>query len=415
MDEKSGSTRTTINQEDAQMVQVASIFSQLLQQFPRTLFQQLVFSEKAERHAKGFTCWAQFVAMLFCQLAQADSLRDICNGLRCCRGKLRHLGLQIAPKRSTLAYANAHRSASLYEQLFYKTYARFRAEGKLGRHRKFCFKNKLLSLDSTTVSLCLSIFPWASYRKAKGGVKIHVLLDHDHYMPEFIAIGEARRHDVTIAKTLTINPGSIVAMDRAYNDYDLFGKWTDRKIYFVTRMKEPTQYRVVQMNKPPETRQEILSDEQIILTGKDADKKCPHTLRRIVVWDEENHRPIVLLTNHLTFGSTTIAQIYRERWQIEIFFKTLKQTLKIKSFVGTSENALRIQIWTALIALLLFKWLFYLSTTTWSFSNLVAMLRLNLFIYRDLTDWLADPFALEPDTPGFQQLPLPFSGLGQLS
>jgi hypothetical protein len=396
------------------MVQVASIFSQLLQQFPRSLFQELVHAEKTERHAKGFTCWVQFVAMLFCQLAQADSLRDICNGLRCCRGKLRHLGMPAAPKRSTLAYANAHRSSTLYERLFYRTYARFRAEGKLGRNQKFRFKNKLLSLDSTTVSLCLSLFPWAAYRRAKGGIKIHVLLDHDHYMPEFIAIGEAKRHDVTIAKTLTINPGSIVAMDRAYNDFDLFGKWTERKVYFVTRMKDSTQYRVIKMEAPPVTRQEILSDDRIILTGKNADKKCPHTLRRIVVWDEENDRPIVLLTNHLTFGATTIAQIYRERWQIEIFFKTLKQTLKIKSFVGTSENALRIQIWTALIAMLLFKWLFYLSTTTWSFSNLVAMLRLNLFVYRDLTDWLNDPFALEPDPPGYQQLPLPFSGLGQL-
>ncbi len=395
------------------MLQVASIFSQLLQQFPRSLFQKLVFEEKAERHAKGFRCWDQFIAMLFCQIAQADSLREICNGLRSCCGKLTHLGLKHAPKRSTLAYANEHRTARVYERLFFETYHRFRVEGKLGfRKKKFRFKNKLLSLDSTTISLCLSLFPWAKFRRAKGGVKLHVLLDHDHYMPEFVAIGEASRHDSTIAKSLTINKGSIVAMDRAYCDSALFSKWIDRGIYFVTRLKSNVLYQTTKMNKPPSIGN-ILSDELIILTGQKARKQCPHTLRRIVVWDEEKNRPITLLTNHLSFGATTISSIYKERWEIEIFFKTLKQTLKVKSFVGTSENALRIQIWTALIALLLFKWLHYLSQTQWSFSNLVSLLRLNLFLYRDLSDWLNDPFNDEPEDPVAKQLSLPLLGFGQ--
>jgi hypothetical protein len=388
------------------MIQSASIFSQLLKQFPRSLFQRITYEEKAERHAKGFRCWDQFVAMLFCHFAQADSLRDICNGLRCCLRKLVHLGMDSAPKRSTLAYANEHRTSVLYERIFFETYDRFKSEGKLGKRKsKFRFKNKLLSLDSTTISLCLSLFPWASYRRAKGGVKIHVLLDHDCYMPEFIAIREAKRHDVTIAKTLTLNPGSIVAMDRAYNDYKMFADWIHRGVYFVTRMKDNAQYEVIESRQLPKHRN-ILADEIIKLTGVNAEKKCPHPLRRVVVWDEENEREIVLLTNHMSFGATTISGIYKERWEIEVFFKTLKQTMKIKSFVGTSENALRIQIWTALIALLLFKWLFHLSQTQWSFSNLVSMLRLNLFTYRNLTDWLNDPFVIEPDPPGLKQLTL---------
>ena len=396
------------------MLQSASIFSQLLKQFPRSLFQRLVHEEKAERHAKGFQCWSQFVSMLFCHVAQADSLRDICNGLRCCRGKLVHLGMHSAPKRSTLAYANEHRTSTLYERLFFETYDRFKSEGKLGRRKsKFRFKNKLLTLDSTTISLCLSLFPWASFRRAKGGVKIHVLLDHDHYMPEFIAIREAKQHDVTIAKSLTLNPGSIVAMDRAYNNYRLFSNWIDRGVYFVTRMKDNARFEVIETRKIPKYRN-ILSDKIIVLTGVDAVKKCPHPLRRIVVWDDENNRMIILLTNHMNFGATTISSIYKERWEIEIFFKTLKQTMKVKSFVGTSENALRIQIWTALIAMLLFKWLFHLSKTEWSFSNLVSMLRLNLFMYRDLMDWLNDPFAIEPEIPAFKQLRLPIQGFGQL-
>lgn len=395
------------------MIKVASLFSQLLAQFPRRLFQNLVNEERAERYAKGFMCWDQFVAMLFCQTAQADSLRDICNGLRCCIGKMIHLGLKEAPKKSTLAYANEHRTAVLYEKLFYATFEQFKNEGRLGKRKtKFRFKNKLLSLDSTTVSLCLSVFPWASFRRAKGGVKVHVLLDHDHYMPAFVVIGEARKHDVKIAKSLTLNPGSIVAMDRAYNDYHLFSDWTDRGVYFVTRMKENAIYEVIQSRPIPENRN-ILSDEIILLTGTNAKEKCSKPLRRIVVWDKENEREIVLLTNHMDFGSTTIAGIYKERWEIEVFFKTLKQTMKIKSFVGTSENALRIQIWTAMIALLLFKWLHHFSEAQWSFSNLVSMLRLNLFTYRDLMDWLHHPFTTEPVVPGPEQLFLPLPGFGQ--
>lgn len=394
------------------MIKVSSLFSQLLHHFPRSEFHQLVAKHRAEYKAKGFSCWTQFVAMLFCHMAHADSLREICGGLSCCLGKLKHLGILKSPNKSTLSYANEHRPASLYEDLFWITMNRFRADGSLGsRKRKFRFKNKLLSFDSTTISLCLRLFPWAEFRRAKGGVKVHVLLDHDDYMPSFVRITEAKRHDRTVARLLHLTPGSIVAFDRAYNDYGLFGQWTENGVYFVTRMKDNAVFEVVEEHPVPPNRS-ILSDQTIRLTSLRALDTCPHLLRRVVVWDEVHDQEIVLLTNHLKFGSSTLASIYKDRWEIEIFFKTLKQHLKIKTFIGTSENALRIQIWTALLALILLKYLHYLSKANWSLSNLCTMLRLNLFTYRELMEWLHDPFGKPPVTPeNFEQLCLP--GIGQ--
>ena len=300
-----------------------------------------------------------------------------------------HVGVDRAPKRSTLSYANEHRPAAFFQDLFWHLAERLRNREGLGQRKsKFRFSNKLLSLDSTTISLCLSLFPWARFRRAKGGVKVHVLLDHDDYMPSYVLLTQAQRHDHVAARLLRLNPGSIVAMDRAYNDYKLFGDWTAAGIFFVTRMKGNAEYQVVEARELPANRP-ILSDQIIELLAR---KKCPHRLRRVVVWDPKQERQIVLLTNLLEFGATTIAAIYRDRWEIELFFKTLKQHLKVKTFVGTSENALRIQIWTALICLLLLKWLQYQSHRSWSFSNLAAMLRLNLFTYRDLMEWIQEPF-----------------------
>jgi len=388
------------------MVQAMSLFNQLLKHFPVLEFAALVKKHNAERAAKGFSCRTQLVAMLFCPLAHADSLRDICNGLACCVGKLIHLGIDVAPNKSTLSYANRHRPAALYEDLFYTALARFRDERGLGeRKRKFRFRNKLLSLDSTTVSLCLEMFPWAKFRRAKGGVKAHVLLDHDDYMPSYVLITEARRSDVKMADAFPLNPGSIVTMDRGYSDYALFGRWTERGIFFVTRLKENAAYEVLEEAFVPANR-DIRSDQLIQFTGAKAQSDCPFPLRRVRVWDSNNEREIVLLTNLMELGSTTIAAIYKDRWEIELFFKALKQNLKVKTFVGTSENALRIQIWTALIAILLLKWVHYLSRAKWSLSNLASMLRMNLFTYRNLNAWLDNPFGTPPLLPDSQQLTL---------
>jgi IS4 transposase len=388
------------------MVQAASLFNQLLHHFPRLEFGTLVKKHKAERAAKGFDCWTQFVSMLFCQLGHADSLREICNGLRCCLGKLVHLGIAKAPNKSTLSYANEHRPAALYQERFYTVLARFRAQEQLGvRKRQFRFKNKLLWLDSTTISLCLSLFPWAKFRRAKGGVKAHVLPDHDDYLPRYLLLTAGRASEVRMAHHFDLPPESIVAVDRGYNDFRLFARWMAGGVFFVTRPMHHMAYAVVESRPLPQN-SNIRSDEIIRLSSKWARQTFKHLLRRIAVWDADQEREIVLLTNHFDFGATTIAEIYKDRWEIELFFKALKQNLKIKSFVGTTENALHIQIWTALIAMLLLKWLHHLSQANWSLSKLATMLRLNLFTYRDLRDWLHNPFGTPPIAPGPEQLVL---------
>lgn len=394
------------------MMRSTSLFSQLLSLFDRGIFTSLVRKHRAERYSKGFSCWEQFVAMLFCQLAQAKSLREICGGLACTLGKLRHLGIEEAPNKSTLSYANGHRPWELYRDLFYQTLDVCK-KAFPGIKKKFRFKNKLLSLDSTTISLCLSIFPWADFRRTKGGVKLHLLLDHDGYLPTFAVIGKARQHDSQIASHIPLAKGSIVAMDRAYNDYRLFASWSKQEVYFVTRMKSTTSYQVFMKYAPPKN-SNILSDEIIRLDGQGAKKKCPYLLRRVVVFDAQNDREIVLLSNHLDFGATTISAIYKDRWQIELFFKALKQNLRVKTFVGTSENALYIQIWTALIAMLLIKYLQFKSVFNWSLSNLVAFLRWNMFTYRDLWKWIDDPFQVPPEIPQPIQEQRLLPGLGQL-
>jgi len=321
-------------------------------------------------------------------------------------GKLVHLGISRAPSKSTLSYANEHRPAALYQELFYTALSRFRAQQGLGvRKRTFRFKNKLLSLDSTTISLCLSLFPWAKFRRAKGGVKAHVLLDHDDYLPRYVLLTPARASDVRLAHGFDLPPGSIVAVDRGYNDFRLFARWIARGVYFVTRPMHHIAYEVVESRPVPQNRN-LLCDQIIRLASKLARQTFKHRLRRVVVWDADQQREIVLLTNHFDFGATTLAKIYKDRWEIELFFKALKQNLKIKSFVGTTENAFAIQIWTALIALRLLKWLHHLSQANWSLSNLATMLRLNLFTYRDLREWLHNPFGTPPIVPAPEQLAL---------
>ena len=375
------------------MNKYCSIFSQLLQLFPRLEFQQLVQQTRSERHCRGFSSWSQFVSMLFCQFGHAFSLREISGGLRSCEGKLRHLGI-TAPAKSSLAYANEHRPSELYQLLFYKLLGRCQSQLILGK-RKFRFKNKLFSLDSTLIPLCIEIFDWAHYRRTKGAVKLHLLLDHDGYLPSFAVITEGKVSDVKAAWQFPLEAGTIVVDDRGYNDYKLFGHWTAGGIYFVTRMKDNAVYRVVKKN-PVNLEQNILKDEVIEFTDAQSYEKCPYQLRRIEFYNEEKGEILVFLTNHRKLVAATIAAIYQERWRIETFFKFLKQNLKIKTFVGTSANAVETQIWTALIAILVLRFLQLKSKFGWSLSNLVALLRMNLFTHRDLWAWLDQPYEVLP-------------------
>jgi hypothetical protein len=372
------------------------MFSQVLQLFPRSEFQQAVRATGAERHARGFTSWGQFVAMLFCQLGRAHSLREICGGLASCEGKLAHLGI-TAPSRSTLAYANAHRPWQLYERVFYQLLGRCQA---VAGKKKFRFKHKLVSIDATVIDLCAEMFAWATFRRTKGAVKLHLTLDHDGYLPTALVITEGAQHEVTVARQQTYAPGTILVMDRGYLDLAWFAQLTEAGVVFVTRMKDNAAYTVVAA-RPVPTRGGVVADAQIIFTGPLSGSKYPADLplRRVELLTADGDR-LVFLTNHLDLGPTTVARIYKDRWQIELLFKALKQNLRVKTFVGTSANALHIQIWTALIALLLLKYLQLKATFGWSLSNLVALLRMNLFVYRDLWAWLADPFTGPPEPVG---------------
>lgn len=375
-----------------------SMFSQILKLVPRIEFERMVRQTGAEHAAKGFSSWSQFVAMLFCQLGRAHSLREIEGGLKSCEGKLAHLGIE-APARSSLSYANAHRPWELFQQVFYGLYEIVAASVRAPR--KFRFKHKLVSLDSTVIDLCLSMYDWAKFRRTKGAIKLHLVLDHDGYLPCFGIITEGSVHDVKVAQQIHFAPGTIVVDDRGYNDYRLFAKWTEAGVFFVTRMKDNAQFEVIEEREPPQNRR-ILRDQTIELSGAGAQEKCPHRLRRIEAVREDTGETLVFLTNHHGLGASTIAAIYKDRWAVELFFKALKQNLKIKTFVGTTANAVKTQIWTALISMLLLRYLQLSSRFGWSLSNLVALLRMNLFTHRDLMTWLDAPFAPPPDP---QQLP----------
>jgi len=375
------------------MSKVMSIFSQILQLFPKNEFIQFVSETNSNKAIKGFSCWDQFVAMLFCQLGKAQSLREICYGLATFQGKLNHLGLKKAPSRSTLSYANEHRPWQLYEKVFYGLLDRCRQS--YNGPRKFRFKNKLYSFDASLVKLCLGLFDWAKYRRAKGALKLHLLLDHDGYLPQYVHVTEGKIHEINILRRLSFDAGTIVVFDRGLLDYELFGEWTEKGIFFVTRLKKNASFRIVEQRPLPQ-RSNVLKDCFIELDGFYSKDKCPHHLRIVEVWDEYKKETITFLTNHLEFGATTIARIYKDRWEIELFFKAIKQNLRIKTFVGTSYNAVMIQIWTALISMLILKYLKIKAKIKWSLSNLVAMLRFNLLTYKDLWDWINQPYFLKP-------------------
>jgi hypothetical protein len=371
---------------------VCSIFSQLLGVFPRLEFEALVREHKAEWHARGFTCWDQFVAMLFCQIGGARSLREICGGLAATEGKLKHLGVRRAPVRSTLAYANEHRPWQLYQAVFHQLLAR--CQGLPGGH-KFRFKNKLVSMDSTSIDLCASLFDWARYKRTKGAAKVHMLLDHSGYLPAFACITDGKISDIEIARRLQFAPGTVVVMDRAYVDYDWWERLTKQGVFFVTRFKSDLKYEVVEERTVPQNRN-IRADQVVRLCATTKTGTYATLYRRIVLWVEDKQEEMVFFTNHLHWGATTVTAVYKDRWQIESFFKSLKQLLRVKTFVGTSANALKTQIWTALIAMLLLKYLQLRSTFAWSLSNLCAMLRMQLFVYRDLFPWLDNPYQPPP-------------------
>ncbi len=257
-----------------------------------------------------------------------------------------------------------------------------------------------MSIDASNISVSIKMFDWAQYRTHKGAVKLHLMLDHDGCLPVFADLTEGKKHEINIAREMMFPKGAIIAMDRGYSDYNFFKKLSSDGVYFVSRIKINAKYEEVENRSLPDSKRHVLEDQIIMLGGA--------KFRKVTVFDSVNEQYLELVTNHFKLSADTIGEIYRDRWKIETFFRTIKQNLKIKTFVGTSENAVQIQIWTALIAMLILTYLKFKSKFNWSMSNLVAILRLNMFAYKELWKLLDNPLKPPPEDPTTQQLTLNF-------
>ena len=372
-----------------------TVFSQLLKMVPRHEFETLANRHHEGRKLRKMTRWSQFVAMALAQLSGRASLRDVVSNLSAQGAKLYHLGSAVV-SRSSLARTNEKQPYSLYEQLAGKLLAQ--CQGRAPRHG-FRFKNKLYSLDASTIDLCLNVFPWAKFRTTKGALKLHVGLDHDGFLPTFLTITDGKTHDITAARALQLPKGSIVVMDRGYTDYAWYNHLNSKGIFFVTRLRKNARYRVTERRSMIKSKG-LTSDQTIEFNGTKAGD-CPIPLRRIGFKDAETGIQYYFLTNNFRLAASTIAEIYKARWQIELFFKWIKQNLKIKNFLGTSRNAVMTQIWIAICIYLLLAYLKFASQIGKSFQQILRLLHLNLFDRRDLRGLLiGDP--PEPPVPQLQ-------------
>ena len=374
-----------------------TILSQLLKLVPRHEFEALARRFHKGRRLRSMTRWAQFVALALGQLSGRCGLRDVVANLAAQPRRLYHLGVgRVA--RSSLARVNAEQPHELYEALFGRLLSRCR--GKAPRHG-FRFKNRLLSLDSTTIDLCLSMFPWASFRRTKGAVKLHVRLDHDGFLPEFMKVTNGRESDIKAARALKLPKGSIVAADRACLDFAWINHLILQGVFLVTRMKKGVRHKVLERRpvKPALRRRGVTCDQTIAFTSAHGRRRCPHPLRRIGFRDPDTGRRCVFLTTNFKLSAATIADIYKSRWQVELFFKWIKQRLKVKSFVGTSRNAVLTQLWIAMCVHLLLSFLKFANRIAWSLHEILRVLQLNLFDRRPIMDLLKPK---PPDPPDRQ-------------
>lgn len=360
-----------------------TVISQLLKLIPRHEFEALANKHHAGRSFRKASRWSQFITMAIAQLSGRNSLRDIVDNMNAQTHRLYHLGSSKL-SRTSLARINEDKPHTLYESLFGKLLAR--CQGAVPGH-DFRFKNPLYSLDATTIDLCLSVFPWAEFRSRKGAIKLHVGLNHAGYLPEFVTVTDGKTHDITAGREMNFPKGSIVVVDKAYNDYEWYKNLSDKGVFFVTRLKSNAKYRVIERRDIIKSKG-ITSDQLIEFTGLQTAKKCPIQLRRIGYRDEKTGKHYVFLTNQFKLCAKTIADIYKARWQVELFFKWIKQNLKIKSFVGTSKNAVLTQIWIAMCMYLLIAFLRFRSKLTRSMQQILRLLQLNLFEKRDLISLL---------------------------
>ena len=367
------------------MTQVGTIFSELLKLVPRYHFDKAVNSHQGDRYAKSFTTWKQFITLLYSQITRKDSLREIETGLLAQSSRCYHLGLTRVC-RSTLADANNRRDYRIFETLFYHLLGRCKS---LTPKHKFRFKNPLYSIDASTIDLCLSSFPWAKFRKTKGAIKLHCQYDHSGALPSFLVITDGKRHEARVMKehTFPLTPDSIVSVDRGYLDFKWLYSLTVSRVSFVTRAKKNFKYEVTGQHKKPKGKG-VLRDETVCMVNYSSTQDYPDTLRRVEFYDEEKKKILVFLTNNFKLAASTIAGIYKSRWQIELFFKWIKQNLKIKSFLGSSKNAVMTQVWVAMCYYLLLSYIKYQTRFGHSLLYLSRVIRETLMDQRALIDIL---------------------------
>jgi len=365
--------------------QINTIMTELLKIIPRYEFDKLERQHKSNYYTKYFTGWQQLLVLLFAQAGNKDSLREIETSLKVHYKKWYHIGLKNI-KRSTLSDNMNKRSSEIYEGLFYKLLEHCKS---VTPKHKFRFKNPLLSIDSTTINLCLNIFPWAKFRKRKGAIKLHYLYDHSGSIPSFITMTEGKKHDITVVREsekldFSLLPDSIISIDRAYIDYKWLNSLNNKGCYFVTRNKINMKYKVIGQHK--EFKHKIIvRDDRIQLY----DDKYPENLRLVGIYDEEDDVYREFMTNNFKLSAKTIADIYKSRWNIEIFFKWIKQNLKIKSFLGTSPNAVLSQVWIAMCYYLLLTYIKYQTKFAHSITELSRMIREVILERTNLIDILS--------------------------
>lgn len=361
------------------MSHVSTPFSEILQLIPRHVFQKLEKRHACGRKSRKFGFKEQFTVMAFVMLAASRSLRDALASLKAQGSRLYHWGLQKI-SRSTVSDANRSRPCEFFEDLF-REMCKFCAQHAPGH--QFPFKNKVFSVDSTTITLAATVFKWAAYRNSKNGIKIHTVLDYDGHIPAFATISEGKTHDSKFLEALELPKGSFVVVDRAYSAPKWFEQMCQNELFFVTRMKKGTHIKVLERNNA-DWESGVSSDQVVEISG--GNRKV--TVRKIGCYDPETYKHYVFLTNNFALSAKIIADLYKARWQIEVFFKELKQYLKIKKFVGTNENAVKIQIYTALIVYLLLALQKFLSKPGISIGQLFQLIQLNLVSFRSIEDLL---------------------------
>ena len=363
------------------MAQQQYVFAQFLALLPRYEFQQIVTKYRGDYRTKTFKCWNQMACMIFAQIRQEDSLRDIDISLNAHASKLYHIGIQQCPK-STLADANESRDYRIYEE-FAKALMKRARRVYAGTELATEIDNAAFALDASTIDLTLSLFPWAKFRKTKGAVKLHAMIDLRGNIPAFLTITDGKVHDVKAAPQIPIEPEGIYVVDRAYIDFDWLWSIDQAGAFFVTLLKKSIKWTRV-VSHPVDKSLGLRSDQEILLFSKKSKAKYPKRLRRISFRDETKNRTLVFLTNNFSLPAETIAALYKARWEIELFFKWIKQNLKVKSFYGTSPNAVKTQIWIAMIVYLILaiiKQRYYLEK---SLSQLLHFLEVNLFERKSL-------------------------------